>query len=473
MSFLVPITLLGWPFVAIALFTVLPPRRAVLAAYMLAWLFLPQAGIDVPGFPDIDKINATSLGALAGVLLFDAQRLSRFSFSWVDIPVIVWCLTSMLSALTNELPPDATSPLYDGISGLVKDSLTWGVPYLIGRLYFNNLVALRELAIGIFLGGLIYAPLCLFEMKMSPCLHQFVYGYHPSSFLMTLRYGGYRPMVFMQHGLMLSMWMTCTALVGAWLWKTGSLRRIFNLPMGPIVLVLIVVTVLCKSTGAIALLVLGLGVLYLNSIVRSNALLIAIAIITPIYMTVRIQGIWSGKQLVDLAYKIDSERGDSLAGRLENEDMLNQHAAKKSLFGWGGWGRWRVHDPKTGEDITVSDGMWVIARGERGLVGLASVTALVLLPYGLLLARVRARYWTHPWLAAPAALAVILMLYSIDNLFNAMLNPVYLLAAGGLSGFYLAFPQVVARERHARAVQRLAHVAQHAPQGPRPLVSVD
>jgi O-antigen ligase len=161
-----------------------------------------------------------------------------------------------------------------------------------------------------------------------------------------------------------------------------------------------------------------------------------------------------------MAEMINEERADSIEGRLENEDMLIEKASLRPWFGWGGWGGWRVYDPKTGEDITVSDGMWVIALGEKGMVGLVSVTAVVLLPFALFLRRVPARYWSTAAGGAPAALALLLMLYSIDNLFNAMLNPIYLLAAGGLSGFYVAAPQLLRQRAGVRH-------AQH-PQIPRP-----
>ena len=61
MNALVPIALLGWIAVTLALFTLLIPRRAVLASYLGAWLFLPVAGIALPGFPDYTKITAASV----------------------------------------------------------------------------------------------------------------------------------------------------------------------------------------------------------------------------------------------------------------------------------------------------------------------------------------------------------------------------------------------------------------------------
>jgi len=430
---LVPISLYGWVVVVTALFTFLPPRRAVIAAFIGGWLFLPQAGIPIPGFPDLDKISATAMGAVLGVVLFDGRRLAHFRFSWVDIPMVVWCVCNVPSAVTNELG------WWEGCSGALRDVFTWGIPYFIGRLYFSDLSALRELAIGFFLGGIVYVPFVAYELKMSPHLHEMVYGFHPSNFLMTIRFGGYRPMVFMQHGLMLAMWMVSATLIGVWLWHTGAVRVLFNIPIWAWVAVQTVITVMCKSTGALFLLALGLGALFINKSARSTALLVFVMSLTPVYMLVRAQGWWDGKQLIDVALMINQERADSIAGRLENEDILIAKASEKPVWGWGGWGRWRVYDSR-GNDITVSDGYWVIARGEKGMVGLASLTAIALVPFVLLLRRVPARDWANPAVAGASSLAMLLMLYSIDNLFNAMLNPIYMLAAGGLSSLYVMNP---------------------------------
>ena len=45
MTFLVDVMLYGWIPVVIYLFLVMPPRRAVISAFLIAWLFLPMAGV--------------------------------------------------------------------------------------------------------------------------------------------------------------------------------------------------------------------------------------------------------------------------------------------------------------------------------------------------------------------------------------------------------------------------------------------
>ena len=68
------------------------------------------------------------------------------------------------------------------------------------------------------------------------------------------RLGGYRPRVFLSTGLELGMWMTCSTLSAFWLWADGTIRRLWGLPFGWLVLGLFITTVLCKSSGALVLL---------------------------------------------------------------------------------------------------------------------------------------------------------------------------------------------------------------------------
>ncbi len=106
---------------------------------------------------------------------------------------------------------------------------------------------------------------------------------------------------------------------------------------------------------------------------------------------------------------------------------------QRPVFGWGGWGRARVHD-ENDKDVSVTDGLWIIALGNHGVVGLVSHVAILTLPLLILAARCPARRWNDPDVAPAATLAVLLVLYMIDNLSNAMFNPIYYLAAGALLG---------------------------------------
>ena len=454
MHALIPITLLAWTPIVLLLFLLLPPRRAVIVAFIAAWLFLPvpvPESLIIKGLPELNKMTVTCLAVLLGAGIFDHRRLLSFRLKWFDLPMILWCLVPLFSSLTNNdttiyLHPPIPNPLYDGLSEVLKQSVTWGLPYLIGRVYFNNLTALRELAIGIFIGGLVYIPLCLFELKMSPQLHFLVYGQHPhADFRQGVRYGGYRPTVFMAHGLMVALWMASATLIGWWMWFSGSLKRLGGVPVAVLAVPLLLVTVASKSMASLLLMVGGLGALYVATRTRARWPIIAMIAVAPCYMTVRATGLWDGQNLVRFVTTLAGEdRAESLETRFINENLLAERAFIKPVFGWAGWGRSRVYD-RYGKDISITDGQWIIALGEHGLVGLISFTAALLLPVGLTLKRFPIRFWAHPRVAPAAALAVVLLLYMVDNLLNAMTNPVFMLVAGALAG------QQAVRIRSSRA----------------------
>jgi hypothetical protein len=426
MQAMVSIALFGWVPLILILFALLPARRAVLTAFVVGWLFLPEAGFKLPGMPDYNKVTATNLGVLIVALFFDSGRMLKFRPRWFDLPALVYCISPFFSSLTNNLGP------YDGLSAIAFNLFLWGIPYFIGRIYFNDLVGMRELAIAIFVGAMIYVPLCLFEIRMSPQLHKLVYGFLPQTFRESKRWGGYRPAVFLQHGLAVGMFMCTAALAGWWMWRSRVTRSIYGVPMGLAAVAVLATAILCKSTGAILLLAAGLGVLYASVRLRTVALLVCLVLFAPLYMGSRTLGLWSGQQLVNASSDIlGTDRAQSLAMRMRNEDQLAAKGMERPVFGWGRWGRNHIIDAETGKH-TVTDGMWVIALGQAGLVGLASFTLLLLLPVGMFIRGCPARFWSQPAIAAAAAMALLLVIHMIDNLFNAMANPIFMLAAGGL-----------------------------------------
>src|SRR5687767_13048880 len=179
----VPLALFGWPLVVLALCWLLPGRRAVVCAYVVAWLFLPVYEYKVPGLADWTKMSATSITLIIGVLFLDFGRVAAFRPRWFYGPIILWCLCGGASSLANGLGP------YAGLSTVLDHIVVWGLPYFLGRLYFSDVEGLRDLALGLFIGGLAYIPFCLYEIRMSPQLHSIVYGFHQHSFSQTKRFG--------------------------------------------------------------------------------------------------------------------------------------------------------------------------------------------------------------------------------------------------------------------------------------------
>ena len=310
----------------------------------------------------------------------------------------------------------------------------WGLPYLIGRVYFTRLEHLRELAVGIVVGGLVCVPLCWWEMRMSPQLHYTLYGFMNGGWT-EMSYGGYRPKLFLSCALELALWMTATATTGYWLWASGSVKQLNGYSLGWLVFMLIVTTVLCKVMGAVIILILGLSLWSLLKWSGSRLPAIGLILVPILYMTTRVSGSWTGDQAVQLIRTVVNEtrRAQSLEFRMENENLLAVHALNSLGSAGGCWGRNFV-TKSNWEGITIVDGMWIIALGTTGVVGLIAYESALLLPMVFLVRRYPVRTWRTPTLAPAAALATLTTLYTIDGLANALINPIYYLALGGVTG---------------------------------------
>jgi tetratricopeptide (TPR) repeat protein len=411
-------------------FGMMPPARAVVVSTIFSWLFLPNVSIGVPGLPDFSKTLATTLGICLGVLIFDRGRISRFQPKLYDLPVFVWCFANILTSLSNDLG------VWDGFSQTLKALLLWGFPYLIGRLYLADFEGLRECAMGVVIGGLVYVPLCIFESRMSPVLQSWVYGIN--SQFEPPRFGlGYRPNVFLGSGLMVGMWMTAATLCAYWLRSTGAVKQVWGISLTWVVLALAATTLLIKSVGAIMLMITGIVMLEVIKWTKASWIVLIIVFLPPTYITLRTTGIWSGQELIDLTVQYIPDRGGSIQTRIVSEDHLIEKAKERLWLGWGGFSRNRIIDPRSGKDLFPTDGLWVVFFGIQGMVGLVSLTLTFFQPLWLTYLRIPGRLWSTPVVAPATALAMLLGLYMIDNLANGMPNPLYSIALGGLTGLHV------------------------------------
>lgn len=428
-SIVVYTALLGWPCLMVMLLAVFRVNRVAVISIIGGNLFLPVASLVFSGFPNYTKPLAAGLGALLPALLAAAPQL----FSWrprpIDLFFLIFLCAPGVSSLLNGLGG------YDAASATVNRLLEWGVAYWVGRTLFQDAAGMRELALAFVIGGMVYAPLCIWESVMSPQLHMQVYGFRPSSFGMTRRWGGWRPMVFMQHGLAVGAWMASTAVVAWILWRGRVVRTVLGVPMMLIAIGLVVVTIGLRSTGA-ALLVVGLiGVAEFVQISRMRLVLLALLLLPAGYIGVRVGG-WDGEQLVALASRFGEDRAGSLNMRLENDAIIVDRAMEKPLFGWGGWGRWRVRD-EFGNDITVSDSWWGILVGTTGIVGLVAAYGCFMAPLFALIRRRGGGRIFEGAEGAAWAVGLAILLFVIDTLANAMPNSSFMLAAGAMSTFVL------------------------------------
>ena len=426
MSFLIPIAMFGFiPFV-FWLYGRFPARRAALVAFLAAWMFLPNFTYSFPGMPEYDRTFAASLAVLMATFFRDRERLAEFRWTWGDGLMLFWCLTPLFASVSNGLG------LYDGVSAVKNYVTAWFAPWLIGRLYFRDAESIKELLWGVFFGALIYAPMCWVEMVMSPQLHHWVYGYHAHDFLQTVRSIGYRPTVFMQHGLMVGMWMAGGSLAGLVLWRwDGSVKKLCGVPLKYLVLFVVGTFVACQSMGALMLLIVAGAAIAVGRKFRMRAPLTVIALLPIIAVTLKITGGWTGHGIVDLASRFSEERAASFEFRVLNEEMLIEKARVRSVFGWGGWGRSRIYDVE-GNDISVTDSFWIIIFGELGIVGLVAFAGIIAGPVLAFLRRYPPRTWRDVAVARAVPLAALLAMYFVDSIVNDMKSPLYTLIAGAL-----------------------------------------
>src|SRR4030095_5953929 len=220
-----------FPLVVLMCFLLVEPRKSVILCFLGGWLFLPVGILRVQGFVDLSKDIVVPLSVLIACLLFDRARVlgSLSGLLWADALALIWCTCPLASSYSNNLG------LYDGVSAMIARGIQWGIPYFVGRVYFKTLPELRELGAWLFGAGVMYSLLCLYEIRMSPCLHKMLYGYHQHVFAETRRFGGWRPMVFMHHGLMLALWMSSSSLCGLWLAKSRLMLRFATLPYSLVV----------------------------------------------------------------------------------------------------------------------------------------------------------------------------------------------------------------------------------------------
>ena len=219
-NFVIAVLLLYLP-IGAGIIVMLKGIRGVMAAMIIGWIFLPPArGINLPGLPMYTKEFAVAYAILLGVLISDSSRIFSFKFRLIDIPVVLYVTAPFMSSVTNGLGA------YDGLSAVYSNIFMFAVPYFIGRIYIRTPDDIKQVAIWIVISGLILSPFVLWESRMSPNLNYKVYGYHAAQFGMSVRLGGYRPIIFMRHGLEVGLWLATSAAVAGWLAfntkKTGS-----------------------------------------------------------------------------------------------------------------------------------------------------------------------------------------------------------------------------------------------------------
>lgn len=434
------VALFGFPLIATVFYARWTLPFATAATVVCGYLLLPErVMIDPPLLPPIDKNTVPAFSALVLIWLAsrNPQRAENMLPGWLPRDRIARLLIAILfigafgTALTNTTPiikPGDNLPalkLYDGFS-MALAVLTTLIPFLLARKVMATPDGQKTLAVFIVGAAVVYAFLALWEVRMSPQLNNHVYGFFPHSWIQHKRGGGWRPIVFLKHGLLVGIFFATAIIITFGLFKSGAAgKRAKFLAAG---IWLLITIVLCKVLGALALTLLFLPVLLLTPQRVQIIVAFSFGMIVLMYPVLRNADLIPTDTVIGWAELVDTERAASLEFRIVHEDMLLVKAARKPLFGWGGNARSRVFNER-GEDISVTDGYWLILFGQGGWARYIGEFGLLLLGIFRLMFLPRDRI--DP---ITVTLAFALVVNLIDLLPNAGLTPVTWLLTGALVG---------------------------------------
>ncbi len=439
-NFFADFMLLAWMPICLVLYRLFKPVTAATIALLGGVVLLPSNyAIHFQGIPEIDRHVSAAAGAFAGFLLFvPKHRLSPPRLGWDTAVLVVLASSSLFSAIMN---PDAltygdvTLPALSagGSLGLILvRALKVVTPfYLASRLIRGPNDVLEVLRTTVFF-GIAYVPLILWEAKMSPQLHATVYGYFPHDFIEHIRAGGFRPVVFTGSGLECGLFMA-SAMIGA-VGLHQAKVRVLGLPTILPLILLFVGVAACLSLAPLLYATTVPLLLLATSRAMQVRVGIALASIVLLYPLLRSQDLFPTSALVSASEYVSGDRANSLQFRFDNEDDLLAKANERPLFGWGGWGRNRIYDPETGQDLSITDGAWIIELGQFGLTGFLSFFLLLVVPIILVLRR-SALLQPGPPRTLVMSLVFVLLVRTVDLIPNGFTTPYTMLLAGSLMPF--------------------------------------
>lgn len=377
--------LLIWPLVMVVLFKKLPADKALVWSFLGAFMLLPpEVYIDLPLVPTLNKYTLPSMAAFLLCMIMTDQKIRLFPASKViSLLMMAYVLSPLVTVMTNREPlfyahvylPGMT--VYDAISEILKHAITI-IPFILGFNFISNPTARRNFLTAFMIAGLIYSIPILLEVRLSPQINNWVYGYFPGLFGQQIRFGGYRPTVFMGHGLVVAYFILMAVLSAAILFagsKGEERSRYFG-----IFLYLLVILILCKTVAAVLYAIMLLPIIMFCGPRIKGWVVLVCSILVLAYPVLRAADAVPVDRMLEYAALIQAERAQSLGFRFDNEKELLDHAGQKSLAGWGYWNRNRVFDPETGRNLYVPDGYWIVILGTLGWVGYICIFGLLTVP---------------------------------------------------------------------------------------------
>lgn len=415
-----------------------PPAKAGALLLVLPLMFLPErVYFKLPGLPSFAKTEIAILWLFIGVLWFHRARLKNIQLhKWSKLCLLVLIGGGVATVLANL---DGVSQgekylaghqLSDVLHSVIKITLNYALPFVLGAALFSDSRDLRVLFRILVGAALVYSVFVLIEVRLSPQFHNWVYGFFPHTFRQMVRAGGFRSIVFMIHALTVSMFLMVGILSAAALHKVKM--KVFRVPAIWAIPYLLLVLLLNKTTAAFIYSLVGVALVLFSTPKTQFRVAMVLGIVVLLYPALRGAGLVPVDDIKDFALaKFGQERSESLMTRFENEEELLERANERPLFGWGTYGRPGIYHPRTGRQLSIADGDWVITIGTSGFVGFLSKFLLLLLP--IFLAARQMKYLpSESDRRLVSAMAVIVAISTFDLIPNSSSHCLPIVFSGAL-----------------------------------------
>jgi len=297
----IDITYLAFPVLSALFFWRLSARTALLVTYFGGWLVLPVGhypdpqvsagipwwitGLALPADMLVSKAWIVPAVALLGAATSDFPTVRRARPSWIDIPMVLWCLWPLIdSYLTAEARPSGPVATFYVTGG-------WGLSWVLGRIWFAETESRVLLLKAAAWSGLACLPFALLEGAGIASVYDVLYGPHPFYLDGLQRYVGFRPIGLFEHGNQYGIWVSLAALAAVWLALAVSVGWRRRIGFVLVALVTTAIAFAAQSVGAIVLLLAGLCILVVWRLRATVPLLIAALCGIAVLLALQLSGI--------------------------------------------------------------------------------------------------------------------------------------------------------------------------------------
>ena len=386
---------------------------------------LEVTGNALPYGPWLNR--AIFMGPIAlAVALFEKwpERVPHVDWRWFDLPMVAWVMTPAITGIFNDSSYDSD------LSQTLYLTITWGMPYVAGRISLQSFADIRNSFQCLLWAGLVTFAVALFEFIFGRFVYENLYGNHPYQSDGVSKYFGSRPLLTFEDPNQIGMWWATLALIAFWQIKFGRSANFFR---GFFSLLLIPV-VLFQSVGGFVLSAIGAAFIAIKSprfiasaffimVVSGSILFVARGPILH-YGNSLADSTSLGQKTKDVMRKIGVY---SFGWRMARENDHYALEQQRPLIGWGDVNFWKSNEGKIRPW-----GFITLVTGAYGAFGLLAWASLTLVPCILVL-RSR-RLFNQDEFVILKTMIVLFLAHAIDAAVNTAFLLPMVFWIGGLSG---------------------------------------